>query len=369
MVYDHRNTGQSTNLPDEPCSMHTFADDAAALMKAVLGNELPVCVIGNSFGGAVAQHIAIRHPQLIKKLIISVAASGGPGGSSRALLPIYQPDVSLEDRVKQKATWANTTRTEEWKRTNQDDWEMVVDLVLGDEMIGSKEPMRQEGYRRQMQAREEHNSWDGLPNLEMPVLCCASPLDDICPPKIVKNLADRIGSNASTMLDFDWGHPLLAADVKAPVAMSKWLREPMPPPKNPPKDKEFNVGWVHVTVGNAKMREEEAMDSPAIISLKPNTSVKIVQLGESPKRIKVVADGKEGWISCWLLVNDMWQLNLSYPGEKAPEAPVVQPNESNHTSGGYAKAKDVPTATAEDKIPEGGGGGDGFFDFDDLDDC
>src|SRR6185503_21038769 len=62
LAYDQRGLGRSEK-PDLPYSMADYADDAAALM-ASQGWEAAL-VVGVSFGGMVAQELAIRHPSRV----------------------------------------------------------------------------------------------------------------------------------------------------------------------------------------------------------------------------------------------------------------------------------------------------------------
>ena len=94
LMYDQRGLGQ-TSKPDAPYSMADYAEDAAALMDA-LGWER-AHVIGTSFGGMVAQHLAIRHPERVDRLVLACTSSGGAGGSSYDLLQL--DGLSAEDRV------------------------------------------------------------------------------------------------------------------------------------------------------------------------------------------------------------------------------------------------------------------------------
>ncbi|MEX0837956.1 MAG: alpha/beta hydrolase, partial [Parvibaculum sp.] len=58
LAYDQRGLGQ-TGKPDRPYSMAEYAEDAVGLMAAIgWGSAL---VVGVSFGGMVAQELAIRH--------------------------------------------------------------------------------------------------------------------------------------------------------------------------------------------------------------------------------------------------------------------------------------------------------------------
>jgi len=56
----------------EGYSMEDMADDQASVMKSLgIGQA---CVLGVSQGGMIAQELAVRHPELVKKLILAVTA-------------------------------------------------------------------------------------------------------------------------------------------------------------------------------------------------------------------------------------------------------------------------------------------------------
>jgi len=69
LVYvDHRGTGRSERVALETCTIEQMADDLEALRQLLgLGK---VILLGNSFGGFVAQAFAIRHPESTAKLIL-----------------------------------------------------------------------------------------------------------------------------------------------------------------------------------------------------------------------------------------------------------------------------------------------------------
>lgn len=69
IVYDHRGHGRSDRRPPSEWTLDTWADDIVRLCDA-LGVERPI-VLGQSFGGFVAQRYLARHPQHPAKVVLS----------------------------------------------------------------------------------------------------------------------------------------------------------------------------------------------------------------------------------------------------------------------------------------------------------
>ncbi|RMI35188.1 alpha/beta fold hydrolase [Nocardia stercoris] len=82
---DLRGHGRSTSLP--PWTLETVADDVAALIEP----RRPVTVVGHSFGGMVAIHLAHRNPELVAGLVLLDPAVGLP---PEALLPIAEQTIA-----------------------------------------------------------------------------------------------------------------------------------------------------------------------------------------------------------------------------------------------------------------------------------
>ena len=77
VYYDHRGNGRSGRPPIETLTMAQLADDAAALADH-LGAER-FLVLGHSFGGFVAQELAIRHGNRLTGLILLDTTPGQLG--------------------------------------------------------------------------------------------------------------------------------------------------------------------------------------------------------------------------------------------------------------------------------------------------
>ena len=85
---------------DRPFSFETMADDVAALLKFLKTDSADI--FGYSMGGGVAQQLAIRHPSLVRRLIItsSVYKYEGWTPQTRAILPMLTPEMFESTPIK-----------------------------------------------------------------------------------------------------------------------------------------------------------------------------------------------------------------------------------------------------------------------------
>ena len=67
ILVDNRGVGRS-GKPTGPYSTVQMADDCAKVVDAV--SNTPVAVVGISMGGAIAQELALRHPSLVRRLVL-----------------------------------------------------------------------------------------------------------------------------------------------------------------------------------------------------------------------------------------------------------------------------------------------------------
>jgi pimeloyl-ACP methyl ester carboxylesterase len=78
---------------ERPFSFESMADDIATLLKYLKVDNADI--FGYSLGGMVAWQLAIRHPQLVRKLIITSAVYKYEGWTpeTRAILPTITPQI------------------------------------------------------------------------------------------------------------------------------------------------------------------------------------------------------------------------------------------------------------------------------------
>src|SRR5579859_5663876 len=146
LAYDQRGLGQSQK-PDLPYSMADYADDAAALMATQGWDE--AAVIGVSFGGMVAQELAIRHPERVKRLVLACTSPGGAGGAS---FPFHEIEhLKGEARGRHMIPISDTRRDEAWAAANPDQYALFVAMGAADPY--ADEPGHATGAHRQLEAR------------------------------------------------------------------------------------------------------------------------------------------------------------------------------------------------------------------------
>jgi 3-oxoadipate enol-lactonase len=208
LAYDQRGLGRSAK-PDIPYTMADYADDAAALMEHLGWQRAHV--VGVSFGGMVAQELALRHPDRLDRLVLCCTSSGGAGGSSFPLHTLR--DMDPEKRVRLRLAIGDVRHDGAWQQSNPETFERMVAEKLGDLALSADDPDSACGSWRQLEARAAHDAWIRLPELRLPVLVCGGRYDGQAEPHVVEALAGRIPG--ATLEFFDGGHAFLQ---QVPVA-------------------------------------------------------------------------------------------------------------------------------------------------------
>lgn len=219
LMYDQRGLGR-TSKPDEPYSMADYADDAAALMD-VLG-WARAHVVGISFGGMVAQHVALRHPDRVDRLVLACTSSGGAGGASFDLLTVAH--LSQADRGRVLLPIMDTRNDVSTDPPTYAPGFDVFARFMEADPINVDDPGATMGARRQLEARAHHDTWDVLPRVRSSTLAVGGTFDGQAPPDNMRRLAERIPDARLEL--FDGGHMFLRQDPAAWPAVADFLAGP-----------------------------------------------------------------------------------------------------------------------------------------------
>ena len=197
VYYDHRGHGRSSRRPAQEWTLDTFADDLVRLCDA-LGISKPI-VLGQSFGGFVAQRYLARHPTHAAKVVLSstshhlglerkVAAFtrlGGPqaGAAARTFWTAPCP-----------ASWVpyNQHCRDVYNRTPADP-QSRKRTVFNEEILFASAAGEQQTM----------NLLPGLANVQCPVLVMAGALDPVTPLQDALDIVAAIGQPWGRLATFE----------------------------------------------------------------------------------------------------------------------------------------------------------------------
>jgi pimeloyl-ACP methyl ester carboxylesterase len=180
VAVDNRGAGASS-APPGPYRTAELADDYAELIDALgLG---PVCMVGVSMGGAVAQELALRHPALVRRLVLV---------SSWARLDAYTAEVfaglAAVRAQADRATFTQLLQLWIWSPGWFD--RHRAELVAEREAAGAA--MAQHAFAAQAAACAGHDTLDRLHRIAVPTLVTAGSRDVFTPLRYADELAGGI---------------------------------------------------------------------------------------------------------------------------------------------------------------------------------
>jgi pimeloyl-ACP methyl ester carboxylesterase len=185
-AFDNRGAGR-TPLAAGPLSAAVMADDAAALLQAL---EVPSAdVAGFSMGSAIAQELALRHPELVRSLVL-VSTYARPDALFRSQLNFWRwlPEAAPSERAFYEAffTWVYTPRAHD---------DGTVDQIV-EEALAFPHQQSVEAFQAQVDVCLTHDTVNRLPQITAPTLVLAGELDVILPPRVGRVVADAIPNAA-----------------------------------------------------------------------------------------------------------------------------------------------------------------------------
>lgn len=183
-VYDQRGIGASQAHPG-PFTTEQLGDDGVAVLDGLRIDR--ATVLGASFGGMVAQQLAVRHPGRVSALVL---AATGPGSAHLVRRP---------DRAASDALLGRGARTPEdayriactvlYSRAFQEEHADIIEQQVRDR---ARRPIDPRAFRAQLAASRAHDAWDKLPSITCPTLVMHGSDDAVMPLANAELLAARI---------------------------------------------------------------------------------------------------------------------------------------------------------------------------------
>nr|WP_306266180.1 alpha/beta fold hydrolase [Pararhizobium sp. IMCC3301] len=219
LTFDQRGMGQS-DKPDLPYTMRDYAQDAAAILDAV-GWEA-ACVAGYSFGGMVAQELALGWPERVTRLALVATTAGGKGGAS---YPIHELDaLAGSDRARRGLEITDLSFTPEWQAAHPEEAKARIDAKMATGLGFAAELGAATGRRQQLAARAAHDTYDRLPWIAVPTLVLGGRSDGQAPLAPQKAMAQRIPG--SRFEEIDGTHEMLWRDDAIFARIARFFSEP-----------------------------------------------------------------------------------------------------------------------------------------------
>lgn len=205
-AHDQRGLGL-TEVPTTPWSMADHARDALALADYLGWDSFRV--FGISFGGMVAQELAVTAPDRVERLALLCTSPGGAGGSSYPLHELAALAPAERAAVAQRIM--DERFTEEWLATHPTDRLIVEQLAAGS--AAERTPVQLRGEQLQLEARRHHDVWDRLHRITCPTLVTAGRFDGIAPVGNSERIVERIPH--ATLRVYEGGHLFVYQDRRA----------------------------------------------------------------------------------------------------------------------------------------------------------
>jgi pimeloyl-ACP methyl ester carboxylesterase len=207
--FDNRDVGRSSAV-DAPYDVLDMAADAVGLLDAL--GIVRADIVGVSMGGVIAQEIAIRHPERVRKLVlVTTYTSGDPRGSAifegQALL---RRTLSREDYC--RATFWSVYSHQDYRRDDG-----FIEQMIG-RTAGNDLWQPQDAYERHVRAVTAANTEGRLDQIAAPTLILAGAEDILTPMRFSERLASDIPNNRLQVVEgaghgMIWSHADCVVDA------------------------------------------------------------------------------------------------------------------------------------------------------------
>lgn len=181
-AFDNRGAGR-TAMPDAPVTVEAMADDAAAVLRAL--DISSAHVAGFSGGSIIAQELALRHPPLVRSLVLQ-STWPAPDAYLRAWMQFVH--WLIEVAPSERAFLQGFLLDIYTARAHNDG---TVDAIV-DEMLAFPHKQATKDVQGHLDALICHDTTDRLPQIAVPTLVLAGGRDSTSRPELCRAVADLI---------------------------------------------------------------------------------------------------------------------------------------------------------------------------------
>jgi poly(3-hydroxyoctanoate) depolymerase len=207
IAFDAPGTGRSST-PAWPVPVPSLADIAAAVLAH--HKVAAADVLGYSYGGAVAQQLAVRHPSLGRRLVLAATTMGA---GSIAGSPEAAKELASPVRYYVPELFERTAATVYGGRVGRE-----VELRAEMARTRSAHPPTPYGYALQLMAGWGWTSRSFAAQIEQPTLILSGDDDPLVPVQNARDLNNAI-PNSELHLVRGGGHLLLLDDAQAAASI------------------------------------------------------------------------------------------------------------------------------------------------------
>lgn len=218
IAIDNRGAGKSTQV-DEPVTTADLADDTIGMMESLgIANAH---IIGRSMGGAIAQHMALKRPDLIRSLIMCASFAKLDPLGRRVLI-----------NMREVLEWRNNWRDHalhsiayfvgaDFYNREPEQIDRIINLIGGETRLPAC-------YVRQNHACLDHDTLDRLKEIAAPTLIMAGGQDPICSPTCTNWMSEGIPNSTTVMFDGCNHFFLMEQPEKFMATFTDWLDRQTP---------------------------------------------------------------------------------------------------------------------------------------------
>ncbi|KOX13197.1 alpha/beta fold hydrolase [Nocardiopsis sp. NRRL B-16309] len=197
IAFDNRGAGR-TAMPEGPLSVELMADDAAAVLWAL---DIPSAhVVGFSGGSIVAQEVALRHPEVVRSLVLqSTWSTMDRYLRSWARFVRWLVAVAPSERAFLEGFFLDIYTP----RSHNDG---TVDQII-DEALAFPHKQSVESVQRHIDAFMEHDASDRLSAIAAPTLVLSGGIDTVTRPSLCRAVALQIPGGLFEVLEDEAHQP------------------------------------------------------------------------------------------------------------------------------------------------------------------